>query len=95
MSLIAHFFNEIGKRLFFRVRIIGRPRFADFFQEGGAVLHVLLKPGGIGRRSRLFGQIGGLKRNAVEPVADFMGVSPEELRKFLAREIVRPVRRGS
>jgi hypothetical protein len=87
-SSFPEFFGEIGERDFIRVRIIGDQEFADGFEEGGTFLNLLLEPGGVGLGDGLFGEVGGFKRDAVEPVADFVDERLEKIFKFLLREVV-------
>ena len=63
----------------------GRQCLTHFFKECGAILHLLLKPGGIDLRARLLGEISRFQRDAVEPVADFVRHDLQELLEFLAR----------
>ncbi len=69
------------------MRIVGDEHFTDGFQEGGAFLDLLLKPGVIGMGNGLFGEIGGFKGDAVEPVANFVDEGLEETFEFLPGEV--------
>jgi hypothetical protein len=81
---VAEFFEEIGEGHFFGLGGVGGEGFADFFEEGGAVLDLLLEAGGVGPRAGLLGEVGGFEGDAVEAVADFVDEDVEEFFEFLA-----------
>ena len=87
-AVFAEFFGEIGEADFIRMRIIGDEEFANGFEEGGTFLNLLLEAGCVGLGSGLFGKVGGLKGDAVEPVADFVDERLEKIFEFLLREAI-------